>query len=353
MVAASCNDLGVLARGAGELDEAGAYFERAHELWRQIDDATGVARTAHNLAWIMVARGDLDRAGDLLLETLAESSSIDNRHLRAFALAAVTTVAATRAPRRAAATLYGATQAELEAAGVVLEPLEEEAFQQAESVLRTALGAKEFEAAAARGRALGEADQRRLVERILGPAQPPEASPLTRRELEVVRLMAAGLTNGEIADEARAERSHRAPARRQHPPQARRPHSRRRRFVRSTNRAPLETGPDGPSEHPGAKLARPGDADVVAPRDPRRTVIRRARRDMPLVRVTVIEGVFSASQKRQIVEGVTEVLIAVEGEGIRAITWVIVDEVGSGDWGVGGRALTTEDVKGMAAAAAA
>ena len=74
---------------------------------------------------------------------------------------------------------------------------------------------------------------------------------------------------------------------------------------------------------------------------------------MPLVRVTVIEGVFSASQKRQIVEGVTEVPIAVEGEGIRAITWVIVDEVGSGDWGVGGRALTTEDVKGMAAAAAA
>jgi 4-oxalocrotonate tautomerase len=74
---------------------------------------------------------------------------------------------------------------------------------------------------------------------------------------------------------------------------------------------------------------------------------------MPLVRVTVIEGVFSASQKRQIVEGVTEVLIAVEGEGIRAITWVIVDEVGSGDWGVGGCALTTEDVKGRAAAAAA
>jgi 4-oxalocrotonate tautomerase len=70
---------------------------------------------------------------------------------------------------------------------------------------------------------------------------------------------------------------------------------------------------------------------------------------MPLVQVKVLEGVFSASQKRQIVEGVTEALVAVEGEGMRRVTWVIVDEVRSGDWGVGGRALTTEDVKAMAA----
>jgi 4-oxalocrotonate tautomerase len=63
---------------------------------------------------------------------------------------------------------------------------------------------------------------------------------------------------------------------------------------------------------------------------------------MRLVQVKVIEGVLSADQKRQIVEGVTEVLVAVEGESRRGTTWVIVDEVAIGNWGVGGRALTNE-----------
>jgi predicted ATPase/DNA-binding CsgD family transcriptional regulator len=201
IIAASCNNLGALASEAGDLDEAGAYFERAHRLWRELGDATGVARTAHNLAWIMLVRGDLRRAGDLLFEALAQSSDVGNRHLRAFALAAVTILATSRAKRPAAAVLHGATQGELEAAGVVLEPLEEAAFREAGSALSAVIGAEQFAAASARGRALGTADQQRLVERTLGPGQTPEASPLTRRELEVVRLMAAGLTNAEIAEQ--------------------------------------------------------------------------------------------------------------------------------------------------------
>lgn len=201
IIAASCNNLGTLAYEAGELDEAGAYFERAHRLWRELGDATGLARTAHNLAWIMLVRGDLARAGDLLFEALAESSDVGNRHLRAFALAAVTILATSRARRPAAAELHGATRGELAAAGVVLEPLEDAAFREAGSILMTALGEKQFAAASARGRALGTAEQQRLVERTLGPGLPPEASPLTKRELEVVRLMAAGMTNGEIAEQ--------------------------------------------------------------------------------------------------------------------------------------------------------
>jgi non-specific serine/threonine protein kinase len=200
IVAASCNNLGALAYEAGELDEAGAYFERAHRLWRELGDATGVARTAHNLAWIMLVRGDLPRAGDLLFEALAQSGDVGNRHVRAFVLAAVTILATSRAKRPAAAVLHGATQGELEAAGVVLEPLEDAAFREAGSALSAAIGAEQFAAASARGRALGTADQQRLVERTLGPGQAPEASLLTNRELEVVRLMAAGLTNGEIAE---------------------------------------------------------------------------------------------------------------------------------------------------------
>ena len=70
---------------------------------------------------------------------------------------------------------------------------------------------------------------------------------------------------------------------------------------------------------------------------------------MPLVQVKVIEGVFSDDSKRQIVEGLTEAMVAVEGENMRGVTWVVVEEVRSGDWAIGGRALTTGDVRALAA----
>jgi 4-oxalocrotonate tautomerase len=70
---------------------------------------------------------------------------------------------------------------------------------------------------------------------------------------------------------------------------------------------------------------------------------------MPLVNVKVIEGVFSAEQKRQMVCELTEAMVRIEGENMRAVTWVVVEEVGSGDWGIGGKPMTTEDVRALAA----
>jgi len=69
---------------------------------------------------------------------------------------------------------------------------------------------------------------------------------------------------------------------------------------------------------------------------------------MPLINVKVIEGVFTDSQKREIVKKLTDALVSIEGENMRKVTWVVIDEVKSGDWGVGGTPLTTEDVKVLA-----
>ncbi len=66
---------------------------------------------------------------------------------------------------------------------------------------------------------------------------------------------------------------------------------------------------------------------------------------MPLANIKIIEGVFTDSEKRQIIERVTDALVTVEGERLRDKTVVIVEETRSGDWGVGGSALTTEHVK--------
>jgi 4-oxalocrotonate tautomerase len=70
---------------------------------------------------------------------------------------------------------------------------------------------------------------------------------------------------------------------------------------------------------------------------------------MPLVNVKIIEGVFSDSQKKEMVSKLTDAMVSIEGENMRQVTWVILEEVKSGDWGIGGTALTTQDVKELAA----
>ena len=68
---------------------------------------------------------------------------------------------------------------------------------------------------------------------------------------------------------------------------------------------------------------------------------------MPLANIKVIEGVFTDDEKQQMIEKVTDAMVAVEGENIRDKTVVIVEETKSGDWGVGGTPLTTKHVKGL------
>lgn len=72
---------------------------------------------------------------------------------------------------------------------------------------------------------------------------------------------------------------------------------------------------------------------------------------MPLVDIQVIEGVFSAEQKAQMIEDVTNTMVAIEGENMRGVTWVRVQDVPSGQWGIGGQALTSNDVRALQAGA--
>ena len=70
---------------------------------------------------------------------------------------------------------------------------------------------------------------------------------------------------------------------------------------------------------------------------------------MPLIQVKLIEEVFTPSQKKEIITKLTEAMISIEGESIRPVTWVIIEDVRSGEWGIGGQAMTTGDVRALAA----
>lgn len=66
---------------------------------------------------------------------------------------------------------------------------------------------------------------------------------------------------------------------------------------------------------------------------------------MPLLTVKIIEGVFSPRQKQEIIEKLTDTMVSIEGENLRPYTTVLLEEVKSGDWGLGGHGLTADEVK--------
>ena len=70
---------------------------------------------------------------------------------------------------------------------------------------------------------------------------------------------------------------------------------------------------------------------------------------MPLIQVQLIENVFTPRQKTEMIEKLTEAMVSIEGENMRGVTCVTIDEVKSGSWGIGGKALTTEMVMAIAA----
>ena len=68
---------------------------------------------------------------------------------------------------------------------------------------------------------------------------------------------------------------------------------------------------------------------------------------MPLVDIHLIEGVFDRSQKQEMIRKVTDAMVGIEGEAMRGVTCVRIYEVASGEWAIGGKALTAGDVKAM------
>lgn len=63
---------------------------------------------------------------------------------------------------------------------------------------------------------------------------------------------------------------------------------------------------------------------------------------MPLIRVKLIEGGVPPVKKRELIHELTDAFVSVIGEDIRPITWVIIEEVKNGDWGMGGEPCVIE-----------
>lgn len=74
---------------------------------------------------------------------------------------------------------------------------------------------------------------------------------------------------------------------------------------------------------------------------------------MPLVTIDLIKNVFTPKQKEQLIAKVTDAMVAVEGEAMRPVTWVRINEFEQGDWAIGGKRLQAADVHSLAEGKAA
>lgn len=70
---------------------------------------------------------------------------------------------------------------------------------------------------------------------------------------------------------------------------------------------------------------------------------------MPLVQIKGVGGYLSLEQKQLLIRRVTDAVLSVEGEGLRDVTWVTIEDVQPGAWGVGGQPVTDADLRALAA----
>jgi 4-oxalocrotonate tautomerase len=68
---------------------------------------------------------------------------------------------------------------------------------------------------------------------------------------------------------------------------------------------------------------------------------------MPLARLAGISGYLNDQQKKQLIEKVTDAILSIEGEGLRPVTWALIEDVPEGQWGVGGEVATAQLLRDM------
>ena len=249
--AAALYNLGAVATLEGRLEEASASFGEAAELLRKSGDEVALARTLQGLGLVEVARrnleravalfdeglplarrsgdnlavalmlgmgalaflelGDHRRARDLCAEAMELSQRLGHLHAIAFILHVLASLAGSQSQYVRATRLWGAAEAVRETIGIQdLAPIEHRHYDPYIAAARERFDEAAWRAAWAEGRAMSP---ERAVEYALSKEEPPPppalagpsagatAKKFTRREREVVSLIARGLPNRRIAKE--------------------------------------------------------------------------------------------------------------------------------------------------------
>ncbi len=201
--------LGVVTHGQGDHARATMLLEEALALSRELGDAWNTAIALLHLGLVAGELGDHGRAGACFAEGLALHRAGGNKEGIVKGLASIAVLATTRRLPQVAARLFAAAEALAEELGYRFALPERAIYERAQRQARAALGEPAFAAARTQGRALdldqAIAEAEATVAAVSGPdSREPTAATasggLTAREVEVLRLVAEGLTDQQIAD---------------------------------------------------------------------------------------------------------------------------------------------------------
>ncbi len=207
--------LGQIRLQQGEHALARELLEVCLAHYKKQADRLDIAVTQIDLARMLALRGEVAQARTLYQESLASFRDVDNKEFIPACLEGLASVVAAQGEPTWAAQLWGAAEALRESLGAPIPPVMRAAYERSVAAARTQLGEKAFAAAWAEGRAM-TLEQVLAAQRPVTLPQPLPAAPsstppakpaatypdsLTTREVEVLRLLAQGLTDAQIAEQ--------------------------------------------------------------------------------------------------------------------------------------------------------
>jgi predicted ATPase/DNA-binding CsgD family transcriptional regulator len=200
-VALSLFYLGMVQVHREDFSPARANLENGLELFRKLDDRFWINACLVHLAYIDCEEGAYDAARSRLLQTNETLPLVQFPWGTTYVLDGFSRLAAAQGEAARALSLGGATDALRQTYGVTIGPAEQVAFRRRLKPAWRALGPEAGEKAWEEGRAMTVEDavDLALAEPGTGPDRPPE-SPLSDRELEVLALVAGGLSDAEVAE---------------------------------------------------------------------------------------------------------------------------------------------------------
>ncbi len=200
-VAAVTNLLGIAAFAIGDYDAALARHDEALTVWRQLGGATHISVALTSMGIVAFAAGQFSRAAAVYREALDLSMAVDDRYDVVRAVEGFGLLAAAGGDPRQAARLLGVAQAQLELFGTPRRRATQALVERVLSNLRRTLGDSAFAAAWEEGHALPLTEAVAMARTVPESGDQPAARHnLTRREVEVLRLVAEGLTDREIGE---------------------------------------------------------------------------------------------------------------------------------------------------------
>ena len=209
-LAVPLSNLGLALHWQGDLNRAARYFDEALQIYRELGDPATELLVLNNVALNLLHQQQLEQALTLLLQKLPRAYEQDDQRVLALMLEGGMRILTAAGQFQMAAQLGGAAEAISPAQTLLTTPAALNEHERIVERLRSQMGRADFEQAWARGQSLridellaelNALDVDALTQNFqgLGDLTAPDDNPLTPREQEVLRLVAEGLSNRQIA----------------------------------------------------------------------------------------------------------------------------------------------------------